>query len=77
MLCLHTFRRMKEDEHPVRPGEKDCSFYLKTGRCDFGEFCRFNHPKVRNNIIYLAYSKLQSSLWRTAFDILLGDSKRA
>ncbi|KAF2551677.1 hypothetical protein F2Q68_00035012 [Brassica cretica] len=36
---------MKEDEYPVRPGEKDCSFYLKTGRCDFGEFCRFNHPK--------------------------------
>ncbi|CAN6872412.1 unnamed protein product [Brassica oleracea] len=51
--------RMKEDEYPVRPGEKDCSFYLKTGRCDFGEFCRFNHPKVRNNIIYLAYSKLK------------------
>ncbi|XP_022545061.2 putative zinc finger CCCH domain-containing protein 9 [Brassica napus] len=36
---------MRDDEYPVRPGKEDCSFYLKTGRCDFGERCRFNHPK--------------------------------
>lgn len=43
-------------EFPVRPGDKDCQFYLKTGRCGYGERCRYNHPKVRNKIIYLAYS---------------------
>lgn len=29
---------------PIRPGEVDCSFYLKTGSCKFGSICRFNHP---------------------------------
>jgi hypothetical protein len=30
--------------HPIRPGATDCSFYLKTGSCKFGESCKFNHP---------------------------------
>ncbi|KAJ4980754.1 hypothetical protein NE237_031591 [Protea cynaroides] len=29
---------------PVRPGEVDCPFYLKTGSCKYGANCRFNHP---------------------------------
>ncbi|KAJ6822477.1 zinc finger CCCH domain-containing protein 8 [Iris pallida] len=29
---------------PIRPGETDCPFYLKTGSCKFGATCRFNHP---------------------------------
>eukprot|EP00250_Pteridium_aquilinum_P016309 c23042_g1_i1 orf=137-1456(+) len=29
---------------PIRSGETDCSFYLKTGSCKFGSACRFNHP---------------------------------
>ncbi|CAL4948721.1 unnamed protein product [Urochloa decumbens] len=29
---------------PVRPGEVDCSFYMKTGSCKYGSTCRFNHP---------------------------------
>ena len=29
---------------PVRPGEPDCAFYMKTGRCKFGVKCVFNHP---------------------------------
>ncbi|MCO5587057.1 hypothetical protein L7F22_041003 [Adiantum nelumboides] len=29
---------------PIRLGEADCSFYLKTGSCKFGSACRFNHP---------------------------------
>lgn len=29
---------------PLRPGETDCLFYLKTGSCKFGSACRFNHP---------------------------------
>uniref|UniRef100_K3XHL7 C3H1-type domain-containing protein n=1 Tax=Setaria italica TaxID=4555 RepID=K3XHL7_SETIT len=29
---------------PIRPGEVDCSFYMKTGSCKYGSICRFNHP---------------------------------
>ncbi|KAL0918706.1 hypothetical protein M5K25_010729 [Dendrobium thyrsiflorum] len=31
---------------PVRPGEPDCPFFAKTGKCNFGLGCRFNHPIV-------------------------------
>lgn len=30
---------------PVRPGETDCPFYLKSGSCKYGAACRFNHPE--------------------------------
>ncbi|CAD6267886.1 unnamed protein product [Miscanthus lutarioriparius] len=29
---------------PRRPGEPDCSYYLKFGTCRFGIKCKFNHP---------------------------------
>ncbi|XP_010260865.1 PREDICTED: zinc finger CCCH domain-containing protein 37 isoform X2 [Nelumbo nucifera] len=29
---------------PIRPGEVDCPFYLKTGSCKYGATCRYNHP---------------------------------
>ncbi|KAL8461780.1 hypothetical protein ACS0TY_032215 [Phlomoides rotata] len=29
---------------PVRPGEEDCPFYLKTGSCKYGATCRYSHP---------------------------------
>ncbi|WOK95753.1 zinc finger CCCH domain-containing protein 37 isoform X2 [Canna indica] len=29
---------------PIRPGEPDCPFYLKTGSCKYSSTCRFNHP---------------------------------
>ncbi|XP_023632921.1 putative zinc finger CCCH domain-containing protein 9 [Capsella rubella] len=32
------------DAYPVRPGEKDCQFYLDTGLCGYGRSCRYNHP---------------------------------
>ncbi|XP_024021124.1 zinc finger CCCH domain-containing protein 37 isoform X1 [Morus notabilis] len=31
-------------ELPIRPGEPDCPFYLKTGSCKYGATCRYNHP---------------------------------
>ncbi|KAM7492867.1 hypothetical protein LguiA_035788 [Lonicera macranthoides] len=31
---------------PVRPGEVDCPFYLKTGSCKYGATCRYNHPDI-------------------------------
>ncbi|XP_028079961.1 zinc finger CCCH domain-containing protein 37 isoform X1 [Camellia sinensis] len=29
---------------PMRLGEVDCPFYLKTGSCKYGATCRYNHP---------------------------------
>lgn len=29
---------------PDRPGEPDCSYYMRTGTCSYGPNCRFNHP---------------------------------
>ncbi|PWA74498.1 floral homeotic protein (HUA1) [Artemisia annua] len=30
---------------PIRPGEVDCPFYLKTGSCKYSATCRYNHPE--------------------------------
>ncbi|KAI9087568.1 hypothetical protein K1719_030438 [Acacia pycnantha] len=38
---------MQVDEFPERPGEPECSYYLKTGHCKFRFNCRFHHPKNR------------------------------
>ncbi|KAL4323167.1 hypothetical protein GQ457_11G004240 [Hibiscus cannabinus] len=34
----------KSASYPDRPGEPDCSYYLRTGSCGYGSNCRFNHP---------------------------------
>jgi hypothetical protein len=26
-------------------GEKECSYYMKTGQCKFGSTCKFHHPE--------------------------------
>ncbi|KAL0442025.1 UNVERIFIED_CONTAM: Zinc finger CCCH domain-containing protein 43 [Sesamum radiatum] len=39
---------MAVQEHPERPGEPECSFFLKTGDCKFKSNCKFHHPKNRN-----------------------------
>ena len=33
-------------QYPIRPGEPDCAFFIKSGTCKFGETCKFNHPPV-------------------------------
>ncbi|GER32960.1 zinc finger CCCH domain-containing protein [Striga asiatica] len=35
------------DEYPERPGELECSFFMKTGDCKFKSSCKFHHPKTR------------------------------
>ncbi|MQM10107.1 hypothetical protein Taro_042999, partial [Colocasia esculenta] len=30
--------------YPDRPGEPDCSYYMRTGLCGYGSNCRYNHP---------------------------------
>ncbi|GMI98538.1 zinc finger nuclease 2 [Hibiscus trionum] len=34
----------KSASYPDRPGEPDCSYYLRNGVCGYGNNCRFNHP---------------------------------
>lgn len=40
-------QEMELEQLPQRDGEKDCSFYLKTGCCKFGATCKFHHPRDR------------------------------
>ncbi|CAA6670546.1 unnamed protein product [Spirodela intermedia] len=30
--------------YPDRPDEPNCSYYMRTGQCGYGNNCRFNHP---------------------------------
>lgn len=30
--------------YPQRPGEADCRDFLRTGRCKYGDSCKYNHP---------------------------------
>ncbi|KAK4486127.1 hypothetical protein RD792_008795 [Penstemon davidsonii] len=36
---------MQIQEYPERPGEPECSFFLRTGVCKFRSSCKFHHPK--------------------------------
>ncbi|WOL10361.1 zinc finger CCCH domain-containing protein 5-like [Canna indica] len=36
--------------YPERPGEPDCSYYLRTGSCSYGDKCRYNHPRDRGTL---------------------------
>lgn len=29
---------------PIRPGMQKCGFYLRSGQCNYGPTCRFDHP---------------------------------
>mmetsp|Transcript_28727 Transcript_28727/g.50545 ORF Transcript_28727/g.50545 Transcript_28727/m.50545 type:complete len:425 (-) Transcript_28727:396-1670(-) len=31
--------------YPVRYGEPECQYFMKSGECKFGQTCRFNHPE--------------------------------
>ncbi|KAH9670795.1 zinc finger CCCH domain-containing protein 63 [Citrus sinensis] len=46
-MNLRTNEAMESGSLPERPGEPDCSYYIRTGLCRFGATCRFNHPPNR------------------------------
>ncbi|KAG4378911.1 hypothetical protein GLYMA_17G126800v4 [Glycine max] len=46
-VYMHHQKQMPVDEFPERPGEPECSYFLKTGDCKFKSNCKFNHPKNR------------------------------
>merc|ERR1711904_379683 len=37
--------KLNEMEHPSRPGEDKCEFFIRTGYCRYGMNCRFDHPR--------------------------------
>lgn len=36
---------------PLRSGAADCQYYLKTGKCNYGSRCKFNHPFRDENLV--------------------------
>ncbi|KAG5075778.1 hypothetical protein JHK82_057118 [Glycine max] len=54
MMNLRTGETMDSGSYPERPGEPDCSYYIRTGLCRFGATCRFNHPPNRRLAIATA-----------------------
>uniref|UniRef100_A0A7N0UXD9 C3H1-type domain-containing protein n=1 Tax=Kalanchoe fedtschenkoi TaxID=63787 RepID=A0A7N0UXD9_KALFE len=37
--------QLTSEEFPERPGQPECTFFLKTGDCKFRSRCKFHHPK--------------------------------
>ncbi|KAJ6379621.1 hypothetical protein OIU76_016295 [Salix suchowensis] len=56
-MNLRSSETMDAGPYPVRPGEPDCSYYIRTGLCRFGATCRFNHPPNRKLAIAAARMK--------------------
>ncbi|XP_022742015.1 zinc finger CCCH domain-containing protein ZFN-like isoform X2 [Durio zibethinus] len=56
-MNLRSSETMESGPYPERPGEPDCSYYIRTGLCRFGATCRFNHPPNRKLVIAAARMK--------------------
>ncbi|AES91101.1 putative transcription factor C3H family [Medicago truncatula] len=46
-VYMHHQKQMPFEVFPERPGEPECSFFIKTGDCKFKSNCKFHHPKNR------------------------------
>ncbi len=46
---LHDRHRESRDILPQRPGEPDCIYYLRNGKCKYGDTCKYHHPPRINN----------------------------
>ncbi|KAJ7978258.1 Zinc finger CCCH domain protein [Quillaja saponaria] len=56
-MKLRSSETMESGPYPERPGEPDCSYYIRTGLCRFGMTCRFNHPPNRKLAVATARMK--------------------
>ncbi|KAJ4960873.1 hypothetical protein NE237_020783 [Protea cynaroides] len=45
-VSMHNQQHML-DEFPERPGQPECSYFMKTGDCKYRLACKYNHPKNR------------------------------
>ncbi|KAI4343663.1 hypothetical protein L6164_010985 [Bauhinia variegata] len=46
-VYIHPQKQMQAEEFPERPGEPECTYFMKTGDCKFKFNCKFHHPKNR------------------------------
>ncbi|TXG51345.1 hypothetical protein EZV62_023869 [Acer yangbiense] len=44
-VYTHNQPHIIADEFPERPGQPECSYFLKTGDCKFKSNCKYHHPK--------------------------------
>ncbi|KAI3785827.1 hypothetical protein L1987_44953 [Smallanthus sonchifolius] len=44
-MYTHHQHPMVVSEYPERPGQPDCSYFMKTGDCKYRASCKFHHPK--------------------------------
>ncbi|KNA04626.1 hypothetical protein SOVF_197960, partial [Spinacia oleracea] len=49
----HYEQVMQSEEFPVRPGQPDCDYFMKTGDCKYRSACRYNHPVSRDSKLRL------------------------
>lgn len=47
-LFSHQQQQIQFEDYPERPGQPECSYYLKTGDCKYKSNCKYHHPKNRN-----------------------------
>ncbi|XP_071731728.1 zinc finger CCCH domain-containing protein 67-like isoform X2 [Rutidosis leptorrhynchoides] len=47
-MYTHHQQQMPVSDYPERPGQPDCSYFMKTGDCKYRTTCKFNHPKSRS-----------------------------
>lgn len=46
-IVSQTYHLSETSSYPVRAGEPNCPYYMKTGHCKFGATCKFSHPPER------------------------------
>lgn len=46
-VYTHHQQHMLVEEFPQRPGQPECSYFLKTGDCKYRSNCKYHHPKNR------------------------------
>lgn len=50
-IYMHNQKKIHAEEFPERPGEPECSYFMKTGNCKYKSNCKFHH--VRDGITKL------------------------
>ena len=68
-MNLRSSETMEAGPYPERPGEPDCSYYIRTGLCRFGPTCRFNHPPNRKLVWAAVFSDHKNYSNITTFSI--------
>ena len=49
-------------QYPIRPGQPNCNFYMRTGSCAFGPTCKFNHPLPQLKEVGRPFNACQNGL---------------